>query len=104
MIVVLIALGVGCALGCTYVIHRDLMRVVKVTKNLHGEMRELRLTSRARISQTKVRSGAVTDEETLVRLGRASKAKRVVVGGDPDSNLHTNLSTRLPGEFGVSDG
>lgn len=56
------------------------------------ETRDLRLTSRTRIAQAKVRNTPVTDTQRLVRLGRDTQAKRVVVGGDPTSPLHTNLS------------
>jgi hypothetical protein len=57
------------------------------------EVRELRLTSRTRISEVSVRSGAVTDEMVMRRLGRASVGRRVVVGGDPGSQLNKDLTT-----------
>lgn len=57
------------------------------------EVRELRLTSRARVSKASMQSGEVSHEQKLVRLGRASTGRRIVVGGDDDSQLNKNLST-----------
>lgn len=57
------------------------------------EVRTLRLDSRTRISEYSVRSGAVTEEQQLRRLGRASVGRRVVVGGDPNSQLTKDLKT-----------
>ena len=55
---------------------------------------QLRLDSRTRISQVSVRSGAVTEEQQLRRLGRASVGRRIVVGGDRDSQQYQNLLTQ----------
>lgn len=45
----------------------------------------------------KVQSGAVSDEQKLERLGRASTAigRRIVVGGDDDSQLNKDLTTSV---------
>lgn len=56
---------------------------------------EVRLATRTRQSKISVQSGPVTEEQKLKRLGRATVARRVVVGGDADSELHTNLSRPL---------
>lgn len=55
---------------------------------------KLRLDSRARVRTMSVRSGPATEERMLRRLGRATRGKRVVVGGEIDSLLHTSLSRR----------
>lgn len=47
-----------------------------------------------RQSVVSVQSGPVTQEQQLARLGRHSVGRRVVVGGDEDSQLHQNLTTR----------
>lgn len=56
------------------------------------EVRDLRLTSRTRVSRASVQSGVADPERKLVRLGRATKSRRVVVGGDGDSDLNRVLS------------
>jgi hypothetical protein len=54
------------------------------------QLMALSLNPRTRIGQASVQSGAPTEEQELRRLGRASVAKRVVVGGE-DSILRTRL-------------
>lgn len=71
------------------------IRQTKALEALADETRELRLTSRAKVSTAAVRNQPMSEEQKLVRLGRSSRAKRVVVGGDPDSELHTNLGKSL---------
>lgn len=72
---------------------------VRQARVVVGELREavdgLRLKSRARVSTAGVRNTPVSDEAVLARLGRASRAKRVVVGGEEGSPLHTNLSRTI---------
>lgn len=65
--------------------------VEAITENTE-ELRNLRLKSRVRINTASMQSGAKTDEQALARMGRATFGKRVVVGGDQDSELHTGLS------------
>lgn len=57
---------------------------------------KLRLTRRTRQNKAVMRDGAVSPERQLVRLGRASKGRRVVVGGDPDSQLALDLWKGVP--------
>lgn len=70
----------------------EIRRLVVTFKVLTQSVDHLRLTSRARISTTSMQSGEVTDEQKLTRMGRSTYGKRVVVGGDEESPLHTNLS------------
>jgi hypothetical protein len=76
--------------GCIYV-GRLLSEFTSAVKNNSHELRDLRLTSRTRISDAAVRSGPLSEERLLTRLGRASKSSRVVVGGDADSQLNQDL-------------
>lgn len=39
-----------------------------------------------------IQSGAVSEEQELERLGRASHGRRIVVGGDDDSQLNKDLA------------
>lgn len=57
----------------------------------------LRLTGRTRQTTAVMRTGAVSEERELVRLGRATKGRRIVVGGDHDSSLFENLTRGVPG-------
>ena len=71
----------------------------------HTEATEkLRLDSRARVRTLSVQSGPVTDDQRLRRLGRSTRAKRVVVGGEVDSPLHTNLSKQVSGDQSLLGG
>lgn len=55
------------------------------------ELKSLSLNPRTRIGQATMQSGAVTEEQTLQKLGRASVARRVVVGGEDGSVQKQNL-------------
>jgi hypothetical protein len=55
---------------------------------------ELRLTSRTRISTAKLHTKPVDDLSQLVRLGRVSRGKSIVVGGDDDAPLTQKLGGR----------
>lgn len=77
---ILVVLVVGFA--GVWVAARHLERTIN---SLGHEVRELRLTSRTRITTASVRSGAPSEVEILKRLGRASASRRIVVGGDDDS-------------------
>lgn len=70
----------------------------RAREELIHEIQELRLKSRARVGQTGIQSGAVTQEQKLRRLGRASVGRRIVVGGDDDSQLKKDLTTYEPPE------
>lgn len=69
------------------------LRLSKDVRDNTAETRELRLMSRTRISTISTQSGATTEEQILRRLGRASTGRRIVVGGDRDSQLHKDLTT-----------
>jgi hypothetical protein len=45
-----------------------------------------------------VQSGPVTNEQVMARLGRSTMSRRIVVGGDAESPLNTNLGVSLGGE------
>jgi hypothetical protein len=70
-----------------------LRRLITTIEVNTESVENLRLNARTRISEVSVRSGAVTDEMTMRRLGRASVGRRVVVGGDPTSQLNKDLTT-----------
>ena len=65
-----------------------LLEIRRNTQDTMTEVRDLRLTARTRVRRAKMQNGATSDEQKLERLGRASVGRRVVVGGDPDSELH----------------
>ena len=68
-----------------------MVQAVNKVDKLSDEVRQLRLTSRARVRRASMQSGATTDEQVLSRLGRASVGRRVVIGGDDDSVLSGQL-------------
>lgn len=86
--------------------------IVRVREDIQAQnekidkLTSLSLNPRTRIAQATMQSGAVTEEQKLQRLGRASVARRVVVGGDDDSVQKQNLqrATRHGPELEVSDG
>lgn len=86
--IVLLALSIWVG---SVVVSRAIRDGVKATRQNTDEVQDLRLTSRARISTAVMRSGEVSEERKLTRLGRASKARRVVIGGDDDSQLSSDL-------------
>lgn len=60
------------------------------------KIKDLQLNPRTRIGgPIAVQSGPVTQEQQLKKLGRASAARRVVVGGDPDSQLNHDLNNAV---------
>lgn len=62
------------------------------------EIKELRLTSRARVSQASY--GAAPNESgvKLVRQGRAARSRRTIAGGDESSEQHRVLKDQLGGD------
>lgn len=92
MLLALVALQVIVwIVGLTLLI-RALRLVNQAAVSLEHEVRELRVTSRARVGSFKVQSGARSEERSLQRLGRASSGKRIVVGGEDDSPLNQKLT------------
>lgn len=83
-----IALGVGLLCILSYNIYLSNEK----NSRLLRDIRQFQINPRTRMSTVQMRSGPVTEEKQVERLGRASTARRVVVGGDPDSQLHGNLS------------
>lgn len=79
--------------GLLAAIYFHLSDLATVLRDAEEEVRQLRIHSRARVSRAAVQSGAATEEQSLVRLGRASVGRRVVIGGDPDSHLNQQLTT-----------
>lgn len=82
----------------TLVICRKMNQVIQSNREVVAELQKLRLTSRARVKTMKVRSGARTEVEELARMGRATRAKRVVVGGDPDSRQFVQVGGKVEKE------
>lgn len=64
---------------------------------LVDEVRAIRISGRTRIASANTRNVPLTEEDRLRRafgdrrVSRASVGKRVVVGGDVDSELHRSL-------------
>jgi hypothetical protein len=73
-----------------------LRAVLAATQENNAKLDALRLSGRTRQSKAAIRTGVVSEERELVRLGRTSKGRRVVVGGDPDSILTENLMRGVP--------
>ena len=59
------------------------------------EVMRIKRTRRTRQTRASMRNGVETQEHKLVELGRATQGKRVVVGGDPESELYQALSRRV---------
>src|SRR6478609_1129469 len=75
-------------------IHAELTR----EGNTLDDIFRAQLNPRTRIGgPVKVQSGAVSDEQKLEELGRLSRGKRIVVGGDDDSQLNRDLTTTTEG-------
>lgn len=70
----------------------DLMAYARETRT---EVTGIRLNTSTRQSRASIQSGVEAPEKELVRLGRASRGRRVVVGGDPDSQLSQELTHSL---------
>ena len=90
-LIVLLTLCVVALAVLVAVTGQQLRKVV--TENTE-ELRTLRLDSRARVSTVSMRTGADPEAprlRQLRRLGRQAQGKRVVVGGDPESDQHQAL-------------
>lgn len=99
MIPILLSLILMALVAIVLLLVRLIGRVDEVDRHAQltwEEVRNLRLKSRARVSEYGVQSGEVTQEQQLRRLGRSSFGRRIVVGGDDDSEQKQNL--RISGE------
>lgn len=96
--------GLLCVVNTTLLVVDS--RVRASFDRLTSEVRELRLTSRTRVSQALVRTGPVSEEAQLTRLGHASAARRVVVGGDDESPQKQRLvrQARVGGDSEEEEG
>lgn len=87
VLLTLITVGVGALYAVGFLILLELRsQSYDLTK-----IRQFQVNPRTRISTTSVQSGPVSPEQEGARLGRASRARRVVVGGDPDSEQYDRL-------------
>lgn len=72
--------------------------IVRVRDEIHelnqklDKLTKLSLNPRTRIAQATMQSGARVPEQDLKQLAHTSRAKRVVVGGDEDSEQYRQLS------------
>lgn len=87
------AIGAGGALAW---VGWKLNYIVTYARETHREVMEVKLHTRTRQNKVSVQSGPKSQEQLLSKLGRASSARRVVVGGDPDSELNQNINTTSP--------
>lgn len=87
---VCLALGLIIALLCG-VVHL-LSKIERNTRDSLVEIRDLRLTSRARVKRARLKTGVPDEEDQLVRLGRVAQPRRVIFGGDNDSELNRVLA------------
>lgn len=98
---VAILLGLLCAIAfMLWRINKSLGKVLAQLLTINRELNTLRTTSRARIGEMHA-SGMTPEGRTeleLRRLGRDSRAKRVVVGGDPESEQSHMLGRRAKEE------
>lgn len=84
VIILLVGL-VGANLYVMYGVGEVLRDLLREVRKLNEGIDALRLTSRTRIGTIKPALGAHAKErQSLVRLGRISSVKRVLVGGDQD--------------------
>lgn len=74
----------------------ELRQIQRTLADILAEQRALRMTSRARMQKLTLADGS--EESILRRLGRESKAQRVVVGGDKDSDQYKDLARNAKGE------
>lgn len=75
----------------TVILSRRLRETSRALLGLREEVQSLRVTSRTRVSTLVADTPESKEIRTLRRLGRASVGRRVVVGGDDDSQLNRNL-------------
>ena len=92
---IIAVLTLAVLLLVTGLIVRALRSLEVAVQDVRDSVDNLRLNSRARVSTASVRNGSLTDEAALMRLGRATRARRVVVGGEEGSPLHTHLSRSI---------
>lgn len=99
--------GVGLILALAALL-AVLVALVYVLRDIHrseeklDKLTSLSLNPRTRFSQASMQSGATVPEQELQRLAHASRAKRVVVGGDEDSEQYRQLGQGIREE--ESDG
>jgi len=88
---------VGANLYVMYCTGTEIKGLREEVRHLNEGVDGLRLTSRTRIGTIKPGLGAHAKErQGLVRLGRASRLKRVLVGGDQDYEELRELPSAAP--------
>lgn len=98
------ALGLGLFFCALFIIRylRQINNKLAVgnihASNLVEALEALRLTSRARVGQVGNVNQAGEREVSVVKVGHAAKTRRVVAGGDPDSEQHRILREQLGGD------
>jgi hypothetical protein len=88
--IALVAIALGVGLLC--ILSYNTYLALEKNSRLLRDIKKLQLNPRTRISTIEVQSGPVDEIQEGRRVARASVAKRVVVGGDSDSELNENLS------------
>lgn len=73
------------------VIAVGLWRLSDEANRLTANVNQLRMSGRTVQKTAIMRDGELTEERSLTRLSRATKGRRIVVGGDEDSPLHQDL-------------
>lgn len=84
--VVLVTISLATLIACTYSACRQMKAIRDELKELGEGVDQLRLTSRARVGQI-----ATDGKPQLVRGSRTSRGRRVVVGGNKDSEQFQKL-------------
>lgn len=74
---------------------RELRGIRRATEKQNMTLDNLRLRTRTRQADLATRLKPETEEDVLTRVGRTTRAKRVVVGGDPDSELNQQMNRGL---------
>lgn len=90
-----IAVGVWLIVILLVLTVSKLGELVLAQQDTATEIRELRLKARTRIAQADMTASPLSEEAQLARMGRSTRAKRVVVGGDEASELHTALTRQV---------
>jgi hypothetical protein len=84
-----------CIVGLLVVLLVRMNTVLEYQRGIYQttqDLKRLSLNPRTRTTQASFQSGATSLEQGLTRLGRASAARRVVVGGDEDSQLYMDMA------------
>lgn len=98
MLLAIVTIGFVLVIGLLAMILRqlgDFMAYHRVDRQI---LRDIQGQVHTRQRKARMNSGVPTEEAQLARMGQMTQGRRVVVGGDEDSELHQALSRqgRIP--------